>query len=157
PREVRALLAREARVVAQGAHRLGALGLDDGPHVDARGGHGEGDLDRELVAARGAARHGGGPPGLDSGVAARREPELLDLLGGGVVGSDVGLALALLLRDYLDESVPHEALDRRVGLADVERPRTTRALLEALAQVVAVRGLFSEQREHPLADRHGDS
>src|SRR5690606_23386998 len=60
----------------------------------------------------------------------------------------------LPLRDRFDEAVPHEAVHRRVHLADVERPGPPGPALELLLELVPVHRLLGEQRQHPVPNRH---
>ena len=55
----------------------------------------------------------------------------------------------------LDQPVALEALQRRVDLADVERPHLAGARLELLLELEAVLRALAQQREDGVADAHG--
>ena len=133
----------EAGEVVQVLERRGALGLGDGLHVDAGDRHGEGELDRQLVARRGVAVDGRGPPGADLGAARVRES----------VG-DTALTIGVTLPGGFDEAVTLEPVERRVDLPDVERPRAAGALLELDPQLGAIHRALREEGHEPLLDRH---
>ena len=81
-------------------------------------------------------------PGVELVVAGSGDPErLLRALGRDVVG--------------LDESVALEALQRRVHLADVQRPHLAGPLLELLAQLEPVLRPLGKQRQHGVTHAHG--
>ena len=102
---------------------------------------GEQDLDRELVARwRLVARH--------------RVPPRAELLRSGR-GDAVGALTVALVGG--DESVALEPVERRVDLADVDRPDTAGRGLEAGLQLVPVRRFPVEQGQQALANTHPPS
>ena len=104
----------------------------------------EGDqhLDHELVArGRHEVGRGAQPVGQLAVTGGRDPVALLRSLAFAVVG--------------LDEPVPLEALERRVHLADVERPDLARPRLELVLQPQAVLRPLAEQGKERMGDAHG--
>ena len=111
-----------------------------GAHVDVRRGHGDRELDRELVARRGLVAHRlGEPPGHQCAA-----------LGGDLV-DDAALVVDL---EVGHEAVALGARQGRVDLPDVEQPGAAGALLERRLELVAVRRPLVEQGQQPPSDRH---
>ena len=140
PRDLTRSPLLEAGEVLHGGDGRGALALDDLADVDARHGHGQRELDGQLVA---------GPVGADDGVGEPAVELVAAGLGDGVAHAALGV---LLLR--LDQSVALEAGQRRVDLPDVERPGGAGGGVELVTQLVAVHRLPLEQGEQPVFDGH---
>ena len=116
--------------------------LQDLVDVDPRDLQRHEHLDHELVARR---RHELG----------RRAQPVGQLLGAGG-GDPVSLLRALALAVVgLDEPVALEALQRRVDLADVQRPDLARPRLELVLQPQAVLRPLAEQGQEGVGDAHG--
>ena len=99
-------------------------GADHVGHLDAGKRRGDGQLEGQLVASRGAALDGGVEPAAHVRPAGIRDPPVhVPLL--------VGVAL-------LGEAVALEAVEGVVDLADVERPRAAGATREFGPQLIAV-------------------
>jgi integrase len=54
----------------------------------------------------------------------------------------------------LNEAIPLQTIKRRVHLADVQRPRSTRARLELLPQLVAIMRPLIQQGQQAISNRH---
>ena len=74
----------------------------------------------------------------------------------GAVGGDPEALLRAVIPVIvrLDQAVTLEPLQRRVDLADVERPDLTGPRLELLAQLQPVLGPLAEQRQQRVPDAH---
>ena len=132
----------EAGHVAQGAQGRATLGLNHGLDVDRGVGSGHGELHDKLVTLGVLARNGGGPPGVEN--IATSVGQLEDLRVTARVGLSVRHNLTVTL----------QALHGLVNLADVERPRSTRLLLEHLLEAVDTRGLLRDECQQCIANRH---
>jgi len=121
--------------------QIPAMDLDDLMHVGA--GHPERHqhLHHQLVPRRGGqVRRGTQPRGQ---------------LGQALAGDPEGLLRAVLrLVVGLDQPVPLQPLQRRVHLADVERPDFAGARLEFLAELQPVLRPLAEQRQQRMPDAH---
>jgi hypothetical protein len=133
----------EPRVLLERAQRRGALALDHVGDVDARRGDGERELDGEFVARAVGGADGRGEPAGE--VAAARVRDRVRTLTGLVLG------------ERLDQAVAFQARQRRIDLADVERPGGTGRVLERGAQLVAVGRAVLEQREQTVFDAHDET
>lgn len=133
-------LGLEPGVVLHRLHGVPALRLDDIADVDARGAHGHGELDGQLVTGGAGAVHGLLEPGPEFGAAA--------------VGDRVERVAGRVLAVLGDHAVAFEAAEGRVDLAHVERPGGAGAGLELRAELGAVPGAAFEEGEKPVADRH---
>ena len=132
----------QAGDVAQGAQGGATLGLDHGLDVDRRIGGGHSELHDQLIALGMLTRDRRGPPGgedIATGVGQLKDFRIAARVGLGV-RHDLAVAL--------------EALHRLVDLADVERPGSTRLLLEHLLQTVDTRGLLRDECQQCIANRH---
>src|SRR5690606_33555885 len=115
-----------------------ALVGDDVERVVTSVGEREQDLEDQLVAGRRLVAGDRRPPAFELGLARGREP--IDLLTVGLV--------------HLDTAVALEAVERRVHLADVERPGLARRVLERGLQLEPVGGTLAEQGEESGAYAH---
>jgi len=100
--------------VLQVTQRRGPLGLDDALDVDVRHGHGQGQLDDQLVPWCVATVDRGVPP--------------TGGLGPALIGQAIGdSALGVRASGTLDQSVTLKPVQSRIDLPDVERPGATGA------------------------------
>ena len=83
-----------------------------------------------------------------------RGAQPLEQLVATDAGDLVALLRAVAVVVGLHEAVPFESLQRRVHLADVQRPHLTGAGLELVTQLQPVLGAVAEQREQGMANAH---
>jgi hypothetical protein len=102
----------DARVALHDLDRVPAVHLQDLADIDPRDLHRHQHLDHELVARRRDELGRGAKPAGE--------------LFGAAGGDPVSLLRPLSLFVGLDESVPFEALQRRIDLPDVQRPDLAR-------------------------------
>ena len=121
--------------------KVTAVDLDDVVHRDAANTQRSEDLDHELIARR-------------RGHVRRRIEPVGELLGPCL--SDVKPLLRTLLLGFVGfhKSIALESLQRRVHLADVERPHFAGARLELLLELEAVLRAFTEEGENGVPDTH---
>ncbi len=131
----------ELRELLQRAQRGGALGLHDGWDVDAGRRDRERELDGQLVPRAPAALDGRGEPPRHLAPA---------LVGDAVRRAAVTVGLA----DGLDQAVAFEPPERRVDLADVQRPGRAGGGVELRSQLVAVHRAPLQQGEKTVPNRH---
>ena len=123
----------------------GPLGVDELGGTQRVGEGAHRDAQEELVAQADGADLDRTEPGVELGAPG---------VGEGVHLPVGGLVLRHQLGDH--EAVALEAGERRVHLADVERPRAAQEGLEDGLELVAIAGLGAQEAEHDVAE-HGTS
>jgi hypothetical protein len=137
---VRRRLRLYARVALHDLDHVPAVDLEDLPDVDSGNLERHQHLDHELVAR---GRH-------ELGRRAKPARQLVGARGG----DPVALLRPLAVPVALDEPVTLEPLQRRIDLADVERPDLARPRLELVLQAQAVLRLLAEQGKKRMGNAH---
>ena len=119
------------------------MDLDHLVHVDARAAR-RATSTLMTSSSRGGEDRSGGVRSQSAELLLARPAVMRKPFCGPVLGRVVGL----------DQPVALEALQRRVHLADVERPHLAGAGLELLAQLQAVLRSLAQQGQQRVADAH---